>query len=169
MLITFISPYIIIIPIVVVALIIFIIILNNMKKGKQINEVCETLEKSNYEIINKNVNKREVRAKLNNENVIIKMITGGKNKGLVITNKDTYFMRLYKDAHSSHIDSWRLDDIKTFVNLNQGCKRIIIVLGGYARITKYINENELEAVTINNDAWGTKVLSLEDFKKYIER
>ena len=50
MLITFISPYLIIIPSVVVALIIFIIILNNMKKGKQINEVCKTLEKSNYEI-----------------------------------------------------------------------------------------------------------------------
>lgn len=168
MLITFISPYLIIVPI-IIALIILIVVLNISKKGKQVNEVCETLETSNFEIINKNVSKREIKAKLNDENVIIKMITGGKNKGLVITNKDTYFMRLYKDAHSSHIDSWRLDDIKTFVNLNQDCKRIIIVLGGYARITKYINENELEAVTINNDAWGTKVLSLEDFKKYIER
>ena len=29
--------------------------------------------------------------------------------------------------------------------------------------------NEVEAGTINNEAWGTKVVSLEDFKKYIER
>lgn len=77
-------------------------------------------------------------------------------------------MRLYKDANSPNVDSWKLDDVKSFINKHKKEQRIIIVLNGYARITKYINENELEAVTINNDAFGTKVLSLDDFKMYIK-
>ena len=165
---TFISPLIIAVPVIIVLLIIMILVLNNIKKGKQINDVCLFLEENNYEVLEKNVAKREVVSKSDDTKVVIKLISGGKNKGLVITNKDTFFMRVYKNANSSHIDSWRLDDVRTFVNQNKNDKRSIIVLGGYARITKYINENELEAVTIKNDAFGTKVLSLEDFKKYIK-
>lgn len=166
---TFISPYIIIVPVVIITLVVIFVVLNNVKKGKQLNNVIASLMENNYQIKAKNSGKREIIASNNESSFAIKIISGGKNKGLVITNKDTYFMRLYKDANSSHIDSWKLDDVKAFINSHKDEKRIIIVMGGYARITKYINENELEAVTINNDAFGTKVLSLEDFKKYIER
>lgn len=166
---TFISPYVIAIPIIVMALIVVFIVLNNLKKGKQLNSVISSLIENNYQIKEKNAGKREIIACHNDDTFAIKLISGGKNKGLVITNKDTYFMRLYKDANSSHIDSWLLDDVKTFINLYKKEQRVIIVMGGYARITKYINENELEAVTLKNDAFGTKVLSLEDFRKYIER
>lgn len=140
----------------------------NLKNGKQINYICSLLLKNNYIILGKNNKRKEIIAKKNNKQVAIKIIIGGKNRGLVITNKDTYFMRVYKNPNAPHIDSWKLDDVKTFINQNNNRNRIIIVLNGYARITKYINENELEAVTINNDAFGTKVLSLDDFETYIK-
>lgn len=162
------SPTLIFVPMFIIAIFVLIICIAQTKKKKQINSVCELLNSFNYHIEKVVSSKREIITSKNDKKIVIKMIVGGKNKGIVITNRDTYFMRVYKNANSSHIDSWKLDEVKTFINQYRNDSRIIIVLGGYARITKYINENELEAVTIKNDAFGTKVLSLEDFKVYIK-
>jgi len=158
----------IIIPIIIVVLIIVFFVYAQTKKTGQINNVCAILLENNFQVKQKNSHSREILCLKEDKDIAIKLIVGGKNKGIVITNKDTYFMRLYKDANSPHVDSWKLDDVKSFINKHKKEQRIIIVLNGYARITKYINENELEAVTINNDAFGTKVLSLDDFKMYIK-
>lgn len=158
----------VIIGIVAIILIVVCVIFIKIKREQQINNVCAILLENQYQVLQKNSHKREIKCVKEEKVIVVKLVIGGKNKGIVITNKDTYFMRLYKNANSSHIDSWKLDDVKTFINKYKDEKRIVIVLNGYARITKYINENELEAVTINNDAFGTKVLSLDDFKEYIK-
>ncbi len=157
-----------VIVMIVIIIIVLLILIIQLKKKKQINMVCEALNKFNYQINEISLTKREIIVLKNEKRIAIKMIIGGKNKGIVITNKDTYFMRVYKNTNSSYIDSWKIDEVKKFINQYPNDDRIIIVLGGYARITKYINENELEAVTIKNDAFGTKVLSFADFKEYLK-
>ena len=76
---TFISPYIIIVPVVIITLVVIFVVLNNVKKGKQLNNVIASLMENNYQIKAKNSGKREIIASNNESSFAIKIISGGKN------------------------------------------------------------------------------------------
>ena len=156
-----------------ILLIVFLIIMINFKRKKYnafIANIINNLMKNKMENI-KYDNKNKLYSlsfKYDNKNYYIKVIDGGNKKGIVMTNPTTIHFKTYSSQYGPATKSEYAKKIAPFLSEKLDGIKIILVRKNMLRITKYINENELEDVKYNIPSFNTFIVQEKDFNNYLE-
>ena len=85
-----------------------------------------------------------------------------------MTNSYTIHEQKFKNERSSSIKSKRLDKLSPFLSLKDKGIKILLVKDNLMRLTKYINENELETIKYDVPAFDTYIVLERDFNDFIK-
>lgn len=111
----------------------------------------------------------------NNLKMYIKVVDIPSNSMITINSKDTWKLS-YGGSKSnlgrSYPNSKYLDELKPFLKMNikdeMPFLKVILLNKETEKIVRYLNESELEVVTINDTPYGYKILSLSKFEEELK-
>lgn len=157
--------------IVVLLLFLGIMIYKNEIKKRQafISEVVYKLMKEKMENVEYNNNNLyDITFRYNNRNFYIKVYKGGSKKGFIMTNPTTIHETTYTSAYGPSKSSEHVDKLTPFLVEPLNGIKIILIKDNLLRITKYINENEIEEVKYNIPSFNTYLIQEKDLDNFIE-
>lgn len=160
----------IIVCILLIILAVLIFLKNKKKHNTFLANVMDILMKNKMENIQYNTNKKmyTFSFKYNEKQYFIKIINGGKKKGIVMTNPTTIFIKTYSSNYGPATKSEYATKLENFLSEPLGGTKIILIKNNMLRITKYINENELEEVKYNVPSFNTYIVQEKDLNNYLE-
>lgn len=158
---------------VIIAIIIILTVIFVLKRKKYntfLASIINTLMKNKMENINYE-NKRKLYSitfNYNDKKYYIKIIDGGKKKGIVMTNPTTIHLKTYSSQYGPATKSEHAKNLESFLKEKFDGIKILLVRKNMLRITKYINENELEEVKYDVPSFNTYIVQEKDFNNYLE-
>lgn len=109
----------------------------------------------------------DISFKYNGRNFYLKIHEGGAKKGFIMTNPTTIHEQTYGSNYGPSKNSEHAVKLTPFlVEPLKGIK-IILVKNNMLRITKYINENEIEEVRYNEPAFNVYIVQEKDLVEYL--
>lgn len=160
---------ILIVLLLIIALSIYLFLSNQKKKKLFITQVIHKLineKMENVKYLKKNI--YDISFRYNNRNFFIKLYKGGNKKGFVMTNPFTIHEQKYKSEYGSSVKSEHLENLTAFLLEKFDGIKIILIKDNLLRITKYINENEIEEVRYNEPAFGIYIVQEKDLDSFID-
>lgn len=159
-----------IIVILLIGTILYIYIRNNKIKNQFIAKIVYLLMKEKMKNIqyNKKTNLYNISFSYNDRNYYIKIYKGGPKKGFIMTNPTTIYATTYSSQYGPSKKSERATSLTPFLQKSLNGLKIILIQKNMLRITKYINENEIEEVKYNSPSFNTFIIQENDFSKFIE-
>ena len=142
----------------------------NKKNKLFITQVMYKLMKEKMENVEYSDNKKlyDISFKNNNRNFFIKIYKGGPKKGLIMTNPTTLYEQTYSSEYGSSKKSEHAVKLTPFLVEPLNGIKIILIKNNMLRITKYINENEIEEVRYNEPSFNTYIVQEKDLDKFLE-
>ena len=104
----------------------------------------------------------------NTKRFYIKIHNGGSKKGFVMTNPLTIYEHIYPSKYGSSKKNYVLTKLKPFLSEKLEGIKIILVKDNLLRITKYINENEIEEVKYNEPSFNTYIVQEKEFNSFLD-
>ena len=153
-----------------VAILIVTLLLKRKKYNSFLASIINMLMKNKMENINYD-NKSKLYSltfNCNGKKYYVRIINGGKKKGIVMTNPTTIHFKTYSSQYGPATKSEHARKIEPFLKEELGGIKILLVRKNMLRITKYINENELEEVKYNIPSFNTYIVQEKDFNHYLE-
>lgn len=152
------------------SVIIFFLVLNSTKKKRAfLSELIHTLMQNGMSKI-KIVKKEMYQLTYEHKKITyyVKIINGGSKKGIVMTNAHTVYIQQFKNETSSYTSSDVLYKLTPFLSEAINGKKVVIIYDNLLRATRYVNENEVEAITYAKDAFGIRFVEAQFFKDYLQ-
>ena len=158
------------IVVMIIILSLYLFIRQKKKMKNFIANVIHLLMKSGMENIQyfKRTRLYNISFKNNNNNYAIKIYKGGSKKGFIMTNPSTIHATTYSSQYGPVKDSKQATKLIPFLIEPFNGKKIILIYKNMLRITKYINENEIEEVKYDIPSFGTYIVQEKDLSNFIE-
>lgn len=165
------TPYFIIgvIVILITIFLVFLFIRENKKRKLFITQVVYQLMKEKMEdvqYIEKN-KIYDISFKYNGRYFYVKLHEGGSKKGFIMTNPTTIHEQTYSSNYGPSKDSEYASKLTPFLVEPLNGLKIILIKNNMLRITKYINENEIEEVRYNEPAFNVYIVQEKDLTNFI--
>ena len=157
--------------IVLVASLVVMFYMNESKKRKlYTTQIVYNLMKEKMENVEHDPKNSlyDVKFKYNNRTFYIKTYKGGSKKGFIMTNPTTIFETTYSSVNGPTKSSEVITKLIPFLKEPLDGIKVILIKDNLLRITKYINENEIEEVKFNIPSFNTYLVQEKDFEKFIE-
>lgn len=147
-----------------------ILFLKNKKEKTYIASIVDKLIQEDMVDVKCNKDKKlyNISFKYNNKNFFLRIHQGNKRKGFIMTNPSTIHEVTYKSEYGSAKKSEYAQSLTPFLTESLKGIKIILVKNNMLRITKYINENEIEEVRYNEPSFNVYIVQEKDLNNFIE-
>lgn len=156
--------------VVLVSVLAILIYFNEMKKRKLfITQVVYNLMKEKMENVEHDEKNTlyDITFNYNNRKFFVKIYKGGSKKGFIMTNPTTIYETTYTSVNGPTKSSEMISKLTPFlVEPLEGIK-VILIKDNLLRMTKYINENEIEEVKYNIPSFNTYLIQEKDFNNFL--
>ncbi len=113
--------------------------------------------------------------KRKNMKLYIKLVDISSNSMITINSKDTWKLSYGGSKDNlgrAYPNEKYLDELKSFLKWNiddeQNYLKVILLNKETEKIVRYLNESELEVVTVNDTPYGYKIMSLSKFDEELQ-
>lgn len=148
--------------------VIFFLIIELIKKKKDHKTVMANIVSQliNHSFSNVTLEKNDVKCSYGKKKFVVHVEKFGHNKSLLMTNSTTIFKRHQKASHKPVHKSVRLDYLNDFLKLKD--EKILFIQNDLVKKEKYINENEMEAISYNVKSFDTYIVNESEFKLFLD-
>lgn len=158
-------------PLIVLFLIIIYYLFKNIRDSKRINDLF-LKHSDKYQLIKVKKREYDYVLKTDDKEIYIKIAKIPYNSLITINSKETWRLswNTFKKERGAIYDSNRYMDelinyLKNDIKSNNNVLKVIFLYKHVDRITRYLNETELDVVDINTTPCGYKITSYETFEK----